>query len=308
MDRRVVAIAGPTGVGKTGLAAGVAASIGGEVVNVDSRQVYRGMDVGTGKPPASVRSRAPHHLFDIVDPDAEFTLARYLDEARAAIEAIHGRGAAAVLVGGTGQYFWALIEGWAVPRVPPDRAFRDRLLREASEAGASSLHDRLARVDPGAARSIDPNNVRRTVRALEVIESTGRPFSDQRVARAPDWDLSIVGVTRDRAGLDDRIRSRIVHQLDEGWVDEVRTLLAHGYSTDLPAFGSLGYREVAGLVRGERTRDETFDRVFTATRRFSRRQYAWFKPADPRISWIDAGTARDPLQDALALISFPSPP
>ena len=302
MDRRVVAVVGPTAAGKTVLSAGVAASIGGEVVNVDSRQVYRSMDIGTGKPAAAVRSRAPHHLFDVVDPDAEFSLARYLDEARAAIDAIHSRGAAAVLVGGTGQYFWALVEGWTVPRVPPDRAFRDRLTLEARAAGPSSLHRRLGEADPASARSIDPNNVRRTIRALEVIEATGRPFSAQRSAHPPTWDLTIIGLTLDRDGLDNKIGARIARQMDEGWADEVRGLLMRGYSVDLPSFGSLGYREVAMLVWGEQTQEETFRQIFAATRRFARRQYGWFKLNDARIAWIDADTTAGPLEDALSLI------
>ncbi len=299
---RVVAIVGPTAVGKTALSVEVAAAIDGEVVNVDSRQVYRGMDIGTGKPATSIRARVPHHLFDLVDPDAEFSLAQYLDEARASIETIHRRDATAVLVGGTGQYFWALVEGWTVPRVPPNPALRDRLHNEAREGGPMALHRRLAETDPASALSIDPNNVRRTIRALEVIEATGRPFSAQRRALPPEWDVTIVGLRLDRDVLSDRITTRIADQMDAGWADEVRGLLGRGYCVDLPSFRSLGYREVARLVAGEQTRDETIRQNVVATRRFARRQYRWFRLTDDRISWIDVGETAQPLEGALSLV------
>ncbi len=302
MSRRVIAVVGPTAIGKTGLAVALAQAIGGEVLNVDSRQVYRGMDIGTGKPSLTVRRLVPHHLFDLVDPDEDFSLAAYLDEARTSVDRVHGLDHPAILVGGTGQYLWAMIEGWAVPRVPPNQDLRALLAEEAERDGAHTVHRKLQSLDPSAAASIDQNNVRRVVRALEVIEATGRPFSEQRIAEPPEWDVTVVGLTVERPELDLRIRTRVETQMEEGWPDEVRGLLNRGYRVDLPSFGSLGYRDVAAHVNGDLTKEEVIERVFLSTRRFARRQYAWFGPDDARIKWLDVIESTDLLNSTLAVV------
>ena len=302
MNQRVIAVVGPTAVGKTGLSVALAQAIGGEVLNVDSRQVYRGMDIGTGKPSGAVRRLVPHHLFDLVDPDEDFSLAYYLDEARASVDRVHGLNHPAILVGGTGQYLWALIEGWAVPRVPPDRELRALLAEEAERDGAPALHGKLESLDPSAAASIDRNNVRRVVRALEVIAATGRPFSEQRTAEPPKWDVTIIGLTVDQPTLDLKIRNRVETQMEEGWPQEVRGLLDRGYRVDLPSFGSLGYQDVAAHVGGDLMSEEVIERVYTSTRRFARRQYAWFGLDDTRINWLDVTESTDVLTSALTVI------
>jgi tRNA dimethylallyltransferase len=286
MNRRLIAIVGPTAAGKTDLAVDVAEDVSGEIVNVDSRQVYRGMDIGTGKPSVSIRGRIP--------------LARYLDESREAINQIHGRNNPVIVVGGTGQYFWALVEGWNVPRVPPNPELRARLTEEAEVNGPASLHASLEALDPSASTSIDQNNIRRIVRALEVIDATGRPFSEQRLAERPPWDVTILGLTLPRPELDVRIDERIALQMHLGWVDEVRSLFENGYSANLPAFGSLGYREIAALVKGDLTGSDAIERISLVTRRFAHRQYAWFRHDDRRIFWIDVA---NPSQTAATALS-----
>ena len=308
MSRRVIAIVGPTAVGKTDLSVDLAGAVSGQIVNVDSRQVYRGMDVGTGKPSVAARGRVPHHLFDLVDPNEDFSLARYLDEAREAIERIFEGGSPVILVGGTGQYLWALVEGWTVPRVPPNREFRLHMTQEVERKGTVWLHSKLEAIDPTASRSIHPNNLRRIIRALEVIDATGRPFSEQRLAEPPPWDLTIAGLTLARPDLDRRIRERIDGQIDEGWPDEVRSLVGRGFSVDLPSFGSLGYREISAYISGEITQQEAADRIFTSTRRFTRRQRAWFSLDDRRICWIDqTGSRAEMVSAALSIVGAPPP-
>ena len=288
MNTIVIAVVGPTAVGKSSLALSLAASLDGEVVNADSRQVYRGMDVGTGKPSPADRRRRPHHLFDIVGPEESFSLAVYLDAAREAIQAIHARGAPAIVVGGTGQYLWALLEGWRIPRVPPNPALRAELQERADKVGASALHQELASLDPVAAQGIHPNNLRRTVRALEVIRATGQRFSEVRGVEPPGWEARVLGLTLEREALHDRIQERIASQIQGGWPEEVTCLLKQGHGPELPSFASLGYREMATYVRGETTLEEAQARIVTLTRRFAHRQYAWFRLKDPRIHWLEA--------------------
>ena len=290
----LLAIVGPTAVGKSALAARLARTFGGEVVNADSRQVYEGMPIGTAAPTAAERAGVPHHLYEIVPPDAGFSLARFLALATEAIQGIHERGRLAVLVGGTGQYVWGLLEGWKTPEVPPDAAARASLLAEAEAAGTEALHTRLGAVDPVAAGRIDPRNVRRTVRALEVYQATGVPFSEAQRREPPPYETRILGLTtRTRAALHARIDRRVEAMLAAGWLDEVRDLLAKGLSADLAAFSSMGYREMARHLQGELDLEEAVRRVNVAHHRLARRQATWFKRGDPRIRWSVADVGAD---------------
>ena len=300
---RVVAIVGPTASGKTDLSLSVAHALGAEIINADSRQVYRGMDIGTGKPSRDERSRAPHHLFDIVDPDEHFSLAAFLDSAREAITAIHDRGSPIVLVGGTGQYVWALLEGWQIPSVPPNPELRLSLQAQAEKYGPGALYTKLKALDPESAAIIDAQNVRRVIRALEVMSATHRRFSEVRRSEPPPWAVTIIGLTMARPLLDRRIADRIDRQIAAGWVDEVRQLQAQGYETTLPSFGSIGYRDVAAFDAGQVDLESTRERVLGATKRLARKQYAWFGRSDPRINWIDhtPDTAADSLRRTLSL-------
>lgn len=296
----VIAIVGPTATGKSDLAIALAEALHAEVVNADSRQVYRGMDIGTGKPSLSDRQRRPHHLFDLVEPDDPFSLAVYLDAAKEAIEAIHARNAPTIVVGGTGQYIWALLEGWTIPRVPPNDALRAELEERVARIGPQALHAELAATDPAAAKAIHPNNVRRTIRALEVIRATGQLFSELRTAVTPPWKVRILGLTMERETLYQRVDSRIASQIENGWPEEVRHLLECGHGPELPSFASLGYREMASHVRGDVSLEDTQERIKTLTRRFARHQYAWFPLSDQRIHWLQ--TTEQPIKESLALL------
>jgi tRNA dimethylallyltransferase len=292
----LVIIVGPTGVGKTAVAVRLGPCLDGEVISADSRQIYRYMDIGTAKPTPEERAQVPHHLLDVVEPDQTLTLAEYQDLAYAALRDITGRGRVPMLVGGTGLYVRAVAEGWSIPRVAPDPVLREVLLERAEREGAESLHAELAAVDPEAAERIDPRNVRRVVRALEVYHGSGRPFSEQQRRQAPPYDLLWIGLTMPRAELYRRVDERIERMVAAGWIDEVRDLLARGYSLDLPAFSALGYREIAAHVQGDLDREEAVALIKRGTRNFIRHQYAWFKPQDPRLRWFDMS---EPCLDAI---------
>ncbi|MBU0494733.1 MAG: tRNA (adenosine(37)-N6)-dimethylallyltransferase MiaA [Chloroflexi bacterium] len=302
----LIVLVGPTAVGKSARALELAAALAGEIVSADSRLVYRGMDIGTDKPSPAEQARVPHHLIDVLAPDQAFSLVDYQALAHAAIADIGARGRVPLLVGGTGQYVWAVVEGWAVPRVGPDPVLRARLFAEAETQGATALHARLAQVDPAAAARIDARNVRRVVRALEVYELSGRPISDWQHKQAPPYRTLVLGLARPRPDLYARIDARIQHMVEQGLFDEVRDLVERGYSLDLPAMSGLGYRQVGLYLRGQVTRDEAIALIRRETRNLVRRQRNWFKPDDPRILWqpADAPTIHDDLitlaQDWLA--------
>ncbi len=284
----LLAIVGPTAVGKTALAIALAQALGGEIVSADSRQVYRGMDIGTAKPSAAERAAAPHHLIDVVDPDEEFSLARYQDLATAAIGEIAGRGRLPLLVGGTGQYLAAVLEGWQVPRVAPQPELRAALEREAQERGAAALHERLVRVDPAAAAGILPTNVRRVIRALEVYQVTGRPISEQQTRQQPPYAARTLWLTLPTDELYSRIDARVDGMIAAGLVEEVRGLLARGYGWDLPAMSSLGYREFQPYIDGRASLAEAIQQLKYDTHAFARRQPNWFRRL-PAVTRLAAG-------------------
>ncbi|MYK33894.1 MAG: tRNA (adenosine(37)-N6)-dimethylallyltransferase MiaA [Chloroflexi bacterium] len=288
---RVLFVVGPTASGKTAASLELASHARIEIVNADSRQVYRGMSVGTGKPAPAEIASVPHHLIDVAAPDERYNLARFLAEARAAIADIASRDAVPVVVGGTGQYVWGLVEGWHAPAVPPNPQLRAALAEEARLHGSQALVQRLRAVDPCSAETIDPRNVRRVVRALEVWHETGAPFSRQRRKSPPGFEPVLLGIAPERATLRQRAAERVDAMLKGGWPDEVRELLSAGYGPELPSFSSVGYREVAAYVQGGMTLDETAERVKNATHRLIRRQATWFKATDERIAWnADAGS------------------
>ena len=291
MDRsnRLVAIIGPTAGGKTGLALGLARRFDGEIVNADSRQIYRGMDIGTAKPTPEERREIPHHLFDIVAPDEPFSLVQYLELVTQALREIWDRGRLPFLVGGTGQYVWAVVEGWQVPSVPPQPALRAELERRAEQEGSPALYRELQALDPAAAARIHPNNTRRIVRALEVVAVTGRPFSAQQQKGPPPFASLVLGLDVLRAVLYCRIDARVEEMVRAGLVDEVRQLLSAGYGPDLPSMSGIGYREIAAYLLGRPTLDEAKEQIKTATHRLARMQGAWFRRGDPRIHWLPDG-------------------
>ncbi len=241
----LIAVVGATATGKSALALRLARAFDGEIVGADSRQVYRHLDIGTAKPTAAERAQVRHWLIDVAEPDEEFSLGRYLDLAQQALADIWSRGKRAFLVGGTGQYVWSLLEGWQVPRVGPDWALRRSLEERARREGAGVLHQELATVDPEAAARIDPRNVRRVVRALEVYRLTGRPLSSWQEKLQPEFAALILGIDLPRSELYRRIDERVERMLAAGLVDEVRGLLARGYGPDAAAH--VGHRLPTGL-------------------------------------------------------------
>ena len=259
------------------------------VINADSRQVYRGMSMGTAKPTPDEQAAVPHHLIDVVDPSGGYSLAAFLSQARAAIDEALGLGVLPVVVGGTGQYVWGLAEGWRAPEVPPHAELRARLEREAAERGAPALHARLSRVDADAAASIDPRNVRRVVRALEVWQVTGKRFSSLRKKGEVPFEPRLFGIDVERGELRARIDARVDGMIARGWVEEVRALVEAGYGPELPAFSAAGYRELAAHLRGEVTLEEAVASAKKATHRLARSQANWFRRSDPRITWVAGG-------------------
>ena len=287
----LLVIVGPTAVGKTALSLYLAERLEGEVVSADSRLFYRGMDIGTAKPTPEEQARVPHHLIDIANPDETVGLAQFRQLAAAAIASIHDRGRLPLLVGGSGQYVRALVEGWSPPAVPPDLALRAELEEQARREGPQALHDRLAALDPESAARIDPRNVRRVVRALEVCLLTGTPFSAQRVRIPPPYRTLQVGLTMDRAALYARADARVEAMLAAGLLEEVRRLVEAGHGWDLPAMSGLGYAQFRPYFAGETTLEEVVTEIKRATHRFIRRQYNWFRLKDPRIRWFDVTRA-----------------
>jgi tRNA dimethylallyltransferase len=287
-DIPLLAIVGPTATGKTALAIALAQRLDGEIVSADSRQVYRFMDVGTAKPTPAERAAAPHHLIDVVDPDEDFSLGLYQQLAAAAIADIAARGKLPLLVGGTGQYLAAVLQGWEVPRVAPQPELRAALEREAQARGAAALHARLAQVDPAAAAAIQPGNLRRVIRALEVYQVTGRPISEQQTRRAPPYRARTLWLALPAPALYARIDARVDAMVAARLMDEVRGLLARGYGWELPAMSGLGYREFRPYLEGASTLEQAIQRLKYDTHAFARRQPNWFRRL-PAVEQLPAG-------------------
>jgi tRNA dimethylallyltransferase len=282
----LILIIGPTAVGKTELAMELAERLNGEIVSADSRLFYRGMDIGTAKPTRQEQNRVPHHLIDIADPDEILSLAVFQQKAREAIADIHTRNKIPFLVGGTGQYIRAVTEGWTPPEVTPDERLRGELEKMKDKSGVYWLYEKLKELDPGAAKKIDPRNYRRTIRALEVILTTGRRFSEQRGQSESPYSLITIGLSRPRAELYERVDQRIEIMFASGFLEEVRSLLAKGYSPSLPTMSAIGYREGVRVINGEQSEEQAKAEMRRITRVFVRRQANWFKESDPNIRWF----------------------
>ncbi len=279
-------IVGPTATGKTQLAISIAQRLGGEIVNADSRQIYRYMDIGTAKPTLEDRARVPHHLFDLLTPAENFSLGTFLSVAREAIEDIKLRGSTPIVVGGTGQYVWALHDGWEVPAVPPDLEYRAELEAQAAVQGSHTLYQRLQHCDPKRADEIDPRNVRRVIRALEILHVTGMaPSALQRESREGVEGL-VIGLTMEREVIYERIDRRVDTMMANGFLDEARKLVEFGFTLGQGNLACPGYRELGQFLDGETSLEEAVQKTKFQTHRLARRQYAWFKPDDLRINWL----------------------
>jgi tRNA dimethylallyltransferase len=298
----LLAIVGPTAAGKTEVGILLAEALGGEIISADSMQVYRGMDIGTGKPSAEQLARVPHHLIDIVDPDQPFSVADYQARAQAALAQIRGRGRLPILVGGSGLYVRAVVDGLAFPMAPPDPELRRRLMEEARVKGLAALHARLVQVDPEAGQRIHPRDAKRIIRALEVQAQTGRPISElqsldrERRARY-NAGIREFGLLLPRAELYRRIEVRVDEMVARGLVEEVRRLAGRGYGEGLVSMKGLGYAQLLPHLRGACSLEEAVQLLKRDSRRFAKRQLTWFR-VDRRIEWVEVTKLGGPKQVA----------
>ncbi|PLA38687.1 tRNA (adenosine(37)-N6)-dimethylallyltransferase MiaA [Corynebacterium coyleae] len=296
-----IAVVGPTASGKSALGIALAHEFGGEVVNVDSMQLYRGMDIGTAKLPVEEREGIPHHLLDIWDVTKTASVAEYQALAVATVEEIMARGKMPVLVGGSMLYVQSLIDAWSFP--PTDPAVRARYEARLQEIGIDALHAELAEVDPEAASIIEDKDPRRTVRALEVIELTGKPFKASQPPKnaPPRWDTRILGLRTNAEWLNPRIELRTRMMFEQGLIDETRALVEDGLVRNSTAGRAIGYAQVLAMFDGELTEEQALEQTITGTRRYVRRQRSWFN-RDPRTQWLDAADSNvvDLALDSLA--------
>jgi tRNA dimethylallyltransferase len=296
MSRQLIALLGATASGKTAAAAAVAQRLTVEVVSADSRQLRREMQIGTAAPTEAELAAVRHHLVGIVAPDAPWTLADYLSRARQALEEIWDRGHTPLLVGGSGQYVWSLLEGRSVPAVPPNPPLRARLEAVAGAQGVHAVHARLAECDPASASRIDARNLRRVIRALEIVEATGAPVPPRRLT-PPDFEWRVVGIAWPREALYARADARVERMYEAGLVDETRALI-NRYGGSFEALKSVGYAEAARVVAGEWEPRQAAERTRSETHRLIRQQGAWFRADDGRIDWRD-GEEVDGVVDAV---------
>ncbi len=281
----LIAIVGPTAAGKSRLALQLATTFSGEIISADSRQVYRFMDIGTSKPLPEELRRIPHHLIDIVNPDETFSLAQYQDLAMVAIADIFARRKQPFLVGGSGQYVWSVLEGWEIPRVPPDTGMRRILEEQAKSEGLGKLYDELCALAPDTARRIDRNNPRRVIRALEIARKGDIAAPEKK--KDMQFRTLIIGLKAERKELYRRIDARVDDMISRGLVDEVKGLIDRGYKPELPAMSGIGYAQIAGFLQGKITLDEAIQRTKYESHRYLRQQFNWFRPKDDRIKWFD---------------------
>ena len=295
MATKLLVIVGPTGVGKSALAMRLAREFDGEIIGADSRQVYRHMSIGTAKPSDADRAEIPHYLVDSIEPDERYSLALFLREAKRTIHnAKKLRGRLQLVVGGTGQYVWGLLEGWQIPEVNPNAKLRETLELRVESEGVEALFEELRRVDAEAAERVDGHNPRRVIRALEIAlsrkdDAHSRGDDNERPRKIPpDYDALVVGLTMERSALYERIDARIDAQMAAGWLDEVRGLRELGFGMEHAALSGLGYGELMRHMDGEMALDEAVQRIKYRTHRYARQQYNWFRLGDERIRWLDA--------------------
>jgi tRNA dimethylallyltransferase len=304
LKKPLIVIVGPTAVGKTNFSIRLAEKIGGEIVSADSRLFYKGMDIGTAKPSPNERKKVKHHLIDIINIDEKWCLADFQKEAARVISGIYQHGKIPILVGGTGQYIWGLLQGWSLIEVKPNFELRRRIEKWGRELGPETLHEKLAIIDPVAAKKIEPKNLRRTVRAIEVIFTTGVTFSEQYKKSGNEYSYLLIGLIRDRGELYERIDHRIDSMIANGLVEEIDGLLKKGNPVDLPAFSAIGYSQIIDYLQGKISLEEAIRLIRRQSRIFVRRQSNWFKENDRTIHWFNAGQA-DLLQQVISTIKDP---
>jgi tRNA dimethylallyltransferase len=294
---KIIVICGPTGIGKTAAAIEIAETLNAEIIGADSMQIYRQMDIGTAKPTAAEQARIPHHMIDIIDPDAPFDAVRFADMARTTANQLHNRGIIPLVVGGTGLYIKALLYGM-FQSDPVDKKIRERLKKEADEHGTDSLYQRLMQSDPITANKLHPNDTYRILRALETFEATGKPISEYQNTHAfaeQLYDALKIGLNMDRALLYERINERVDAMIAAGFVDEVKNLLDAGYTKALKSMQSIGYRHIVDYLEGRLTLEECVRTLKRDHRRYAKRQLTWFS-ADDEIIWKEPGQVKEIIQ------------
>lgn len=300
----LIAIVGPTGVGKSHLAVKMAQNFSGEIVSADSRQVYRHMDIGTAKPSRQDMALVRHHLIDIINPNESFSLAQYQELTNNAINGIIGRDRIPFLVGGSGQYVRAVLEGWGIPRVPPNPNLRRDLEEKAAGGGVKELYRELGLADPAAAGRVDRNNPRRVIRALEIARGSAGTAAGNGNNEAPPFRHITIGLTRDRDELYRRIDTRVDRMIEQGLVEEVEKLVNMGYGLNLPSMSGIGYRQIGMYLEGNITLETAIQQIKFESHRFVRQQYNWFSPKDDRIRWFDLGGRRAGEEIAALIAEF----
>ena len=285
---RLIAVVGATATGKTRVGLELAESLDGEIINADSRLFYRRMDIATAKPDAEERRGITHHLIDILDPDEPFSLSEFLHLARKTVDEVESQGKMPILVGGSGQYVWALLEGWEVPDIEPDLELRTELERKLAEEGVTALASTLTKLSPEVADKTDLENPRRVIRAIERIKSGTTSLTDTHVKpKEPPFDAFVIGLSVERSVLHQRVLNRLESMKSNGWLDEVRALREAGYSDNGRALSGIGYRQVLGHLDGQYDFEEAVRLTAVATNRLIRQQGNWFRHDDQRIRWFD---------------------
>ncbi|MFA5628974.1 MAG: tRNA (adenosine(37)-N6)-dimethylallyltransferase MiaA [Dehalococcoidales bacterium] len=292
--KKIIAIVGPTGIGKSNLAISIGQKFDCEIISVDSRQVYRFMDIGTAKPPPQEMALVPHHLIDIINPDEPYSLAEYQEQCLSKIEDISQRNKVPVLVGGSGQYVWAVLEGWSIPKVVPNIEYRQLLEKKAEEVGTQALYQQLQALDPKAAEKIDKFNTRRVIRALEIVHNSKDNKQNKEVQKEAQYNALIIGLTTEREELYRRVDKRVDLMIENGLIAETRRLLQSGYSEDLPSMSGIGYKQTVMYINGQISLDEAIRQIKYDTHRYVRSQYNWFKLKDDRIKWFDVQNDIEP--------------
>ena len=288
MDKKlkpVIIILGATAVGKTEISLDIAEKVNGEIISIDSRLFYRGMDIGTAKPNQTELDRVPHHFIDIADPDEVWNIGRFQKEVKEKIIQIHERGNLPICVGGTGQYIHAITQVWDIPELKEDHRMREALIAWGEEIGNEGLFNRLKSLDPIATEKMDARNQRRTIRALEVILRTGKLFSGQRRKKPLPYRVLQIGLSRPREEIYRRVEERVEKMMEAGFLDEVKALLDM-YPSDLRSFSAIGYKQLIAYLQNEMTYDEAVEDIIRKTKLFVRRQNTWFKPGDSMIHWV----------------------
>jgi tRNA dimethylallyltransferase len=281
-----VVIVGATATGKSQLAMTLATQYLGQIISADSRQVYQHMDIGTAKPTVTDRQLVSHHLVDIIAPDVAFGLQQFISLESIAYQNVNNQNMLPFLVGGTGQYVWAVLEGWRIPEVPPDENSRRSLEALVEKSGVDKVFEILESIDPKAANRVDRQNPRRVIRAIEVATYRKQHPGPRKID--PEIDSLVIGLRMNRERLYSRIDRRVDEMVSAGWLNEVRNLLDLGYDDSLPAMSGVGYAELSSCLNGDLSLDEAIAKIKVRTHRYARQQHAWFKAIDPRIHWIDA--------------------